>query len=409
MGASLRILEADFETFGTVELRGKESVGLYNYCSHPDTRVLMLGYKLPNSTQRLLWQSHLGPMPSELRTALLDSEVWILSYNSSFERYIFQFKCGIIIPISRFIDPQVCSRYLSMPGKLETDCEILGMPKELAKDARGEELIDLFCMPEHTVVYDWTTHPKEWEEFGQYCIQDLVAEAELLRRQEILQAHPLPPFERRLWEFDQKVNDRGWPVDVEFVRKAYALACRSKKEALDKQNKITGLQNANSTDQLKPWLKARGYPFNTLRKETVDSVLKDPDVKLTPEAREVLTARREASSTSYQKLAAILQRVSLDGFLRGLFIFMGSARCGRWAGAGVQPHNFPRPGVVGEVKDKDGKVIEKGQDFEDLDVVQEAREIIYREDYETIEKKYKSVLLVIKNLLRTVFVAPMEK
>lgn len=412
----MMILEADFETFGTVELKGAESVGIYNYCSHPDTRVLMLGYKLPDSNERRLWQPFLGPMSKELRNALLDPNVWILSYNSAFERLIFQFKCGITIPASRFIDPQVSSRYLSMPGKLETDCQILDLPPELTKDARGEELIDLFCkphvikkkkdVPEHTVVYDWTTHLKEWEEFGQYCLQDLVAEAELLRRQEILRAHPLPPFERKLWEFDQKVNDRGWPVDVEFVRKAYALACRSKQEALDKQNAITGLANANSTDQLKPWLKARGYPFNTLRKETVDSVLKDPDVKLTAEARQVLMARREASSTSYQKLSAILQRVSPDGRLRGMFVFMGSPRCGRWAGAGVQPHNFPRPGVVGEIKNEAGDVIEKGRDFEDLDVVQDARNMILQEDYEGIKKKYKSVLLVVKSLLRTVFVAP---
>src|ERR1700694_3022740 len=412
----MRVLEADFETFGTVVLRGQESVGIYNYCSHQDTRVLMLGYKLPNDPNRKLWEPALGPMSSELRAALLDPDVFILAYNSAFERYIFQFKCGITIPASRFIDPQVSSRYLSMPGKLEMDCKILDMPPELAKDARGEELIDLFCMPhvikkkkdkpEHTVVYDWTPHPTEWEEFGRYCLQDLVAEAELLRRQEILQAYPLPPFERKLWEFDQKVNDRGWPVDVDFVRKAYKLAVRSKQEALDRQNKITGLKNANSTDQLKPWLKARGYPFNTLRKETVDSVLKDPDVKLTLEAREVLVARREASSTSYQKLSAILQRVSPDGRLRGMFVFMGSPRCGRWPGSGVQPHNFPRPGIVGEVKDKDGTVIEKGHDFEDLDVVRDAREMILREDYDGIKKKYKSVLLVVKSLLRTVFVAP---
>lgn len=399
-----RILEADFETFGTVDIRGSESVGIYNYACHPETRILMLGYKLPNDSTRKLWFPHLGPMPADLKAALLDPAVFILSYNSAFERYVFQFKCGITIPASRFIDPQVYSRYLSMPGKLESDCDILDLPQELAKDSRGEELIDLFCMPhaikkkkdvpEHTVVYDWTTHPKEWEEFGQYCIQDLVAEAELLRRQEILGAYPLPPFEQKLWEFDQKVNDRGWPVDVEFVKRAYALACRSKQEALDRQNKITGLENANSTDQLKPWLKARGYPFNTLRKETVDSVLKDPDVKLTSEARDVLNARREASSTSYQKLAAILQRVGSDHKMRGLFVYMGSARCGRWAGSGVQPHNFARPAVI------------NGHDFEDMDVVREAREMIMREDYEGIKEKYKSVLLVVKSVLRTVFVAP---
>ncbi len=392
----MRLLEADFETFGTVELRGQESVGIYNYCSHKDTRILMLGYKLPNQERRL-WQPHLGPMPDDLRAALLDPDVLILAYNSAFERYIFQFKCGITIPASRFIDPQVCSRYLSMPGKLETDCEILGLPPELTKDKRGEELIDLFCqphvikkkkdVPEHTVVYDHVSHPKEWEEFGRYCIQDLVAEAELLRRQEILGAHPLPPFERELWEFDQRVNNVGIPVDRDFVIKAHKLAVRAKQEAKDRQNAITGLQNANSTTQLLPWVQERGYPFSTLNKNTVESVLNDPEVKLTEECREVLMARKEAGSTSYTKLSAIMRQICSDDRLRNMFVFLGSPRCGRWSGNSVQIQNLARPDKV----------------FEEMENVLVAREMIRQEDYDGLKKRFGSVLLVVKNLIRTVF------
>jgi DNA polymerase len=221
-----------------------------------------------------------------------------------------------------------------------------------------------------------------------------VAEEEVSRRMEILGVLPLPPFERRVWEFDQRVNDRGMPVDREFVEKAYKLALRSKQEALDKQNAMTGLENANSTDQLKPWLKARGYPFNTLRKETVESVMIDPEAKLTPEAIAVLKARKEASSTSYQKLAAILRQLSPDNRLRGQFVYMGSARCGRWAGNAVQLQNMARPAVI------------NGHDFENMDVIREARELVCDEKYDEIKAKYGSVLLVIKSLIRTVFVAP---
>ena len=395
----MKLLEADFETFGTVELRGTESVGIYNYCSHKDTRVLMLGYKLPNAN-RELWQPHLGPMPTELRAALLDPTVSILAYNSAFERLIFQYKCGITIPASRFVDPQVSSRYLSMPGKLEDDCNILDMPLELTKDKRGEELIDLFCqphtikkkkdVPEHTVVYDHTTHPKEWEEFGRYCLQDLVAEAELLRRQEILGAYPLPPFERKLWEFDQKVNDRGILVDVDFVTKAYKLAKRSKRESQESQNQITGLENANSTTQLLPWAQEQGYPFGTIRKDTVASVLNDPEIELSEKCRLVLTKRLEAGSTSYTKLGAILRSVSPDGRLRGQFIFMGASRTGRFSGTRVQLQNFARPTA----------------EFENIDTLTEARELIRLEKYDEIKTRFGSVLTTVKNCLRTSFVAP---
>jgi hypothetical protein len=176
------------------------------------------------------------------------------------------------------------------------------------------------------------------------------------------------------------------------------LAMRSKQEALDRQNLATGLNNANSVDQLLPWVKARGYTFSTLNKNTVTSVLKDPEIKLTPECRAVLIARGESSSTSYTKLIAILKRISPDGMLRNQFIYMGSPRCGRWSGNAVQMHNFARPLVVGKCPANP-----EGYDFEDMDVVREAREMVMREDYDGIKAKYLSVLLVVKSLIRTAF------
>lgn len=404
----MRILRLDFETFSEAPINGADSVGLWNYVNHNSTQVLMAAYKLPGAKEVLLWQPHLGPMPEDLRAALLDPEVMVSAFNSTFERYVLQFRLGIKIPVDRFLDPQVGARYLSLPGDLEECSIILGLPKSLAKDDRGHDLIKLFSQPqpnkkkrgEVQTYYqaNHETHPKEWQEFCEYCIQDVVAEEEVTRRETLLGALPLPPSERKLWEFDQKVNDRGMPVDREFVTKAYALATRSKQEALDRQNAITGLQNANSTDQLKPWAKERGYPFNTLRKETVESVLKDPDVVLTPECRAVLKARSEASSTSYQKLDAISRQLSPDDQLRGQFIFLGSPRCGRWAGNAVQLHNMARPGVLGKTDENPN-----GYDFEDMDVFREARQMVLNQDYDGINEKYKSVLLVIKSLIRSSF------
>jgi DNA polymerase len=207
----------------------------------------------------------------------------------------------------------------------------------------------------------------------------------------ILKALPLPEFEQRLWIFDQAVNDRGMPVDVDFVSKMYKLAVRAKEEAKLNFEKTTGVKNANSPTQIKVWAKTQGYPYGTLRKDTVTSVLKDPEIKLTDACRAALKMRAEAASTSYQKLGKILEAVSPDGMLRGQFIFLGSPRCGRWSGNAVQLQNMARPLVVG------------GHDFEDQTVVQEARALVYGEKYDEIKAKYGSVLLVVKSLIRTVF------
>src|SRR6202790_822679 len=99
----------------------------------------------------------------------------------------------------------------------------------------------------------------------------------------LLGVFPLPERERRIWLFDQKVNDRGMPTDRVFVEKAFAIADRNKQEKLEEQNKATGLENANSTTQLLPWVQDRGYPLANLRKQNIELVLKDPEDELTPE------------------------------------------------------------------------------------------------------------------------------
>ncbi len=403
-------MHADFESRSPVS---PGDVGLHNYIFHPQTEPLFLWYNIGGAGYQCwrIWEYEEfktrdwenTPVPQDLDEALNDPKVSLVAFNSVFERYMFR-KLGYEIPASRFIDPQVGGRYLSLPASLDVQCRVMDIPAHLAKYERGDELIKLFCEkvivkqtkknPGREYYNDWTTHSKEWQEFLNYGKQDVVAEGELLRRMRILRALPLPEFEQRMWLLDQLVNDRGMPVDVAFVRKMYALAVRAKEEAKKNFEAMTGVTNANSPTQIKKWAKTQGYPYGTLKKDTVTSVLKDPDIKLTDTCRAALKLRAEAASTSYQKLGKILEAVSPDGRLRGQFIFMGSSRCGRWSGNAVQLHNFARPAVVG------------GYDFEDQKVVKEARQLIYGENYGEIKAKYGSVLLVVKSLIRTVFVAP---
>lgn len=400
-------LHTDFESRGTVELQGNESVGLHNYWTHPQTEPLMLSWSYADEPVEL-WQMHLGLMPDKLRKGLEDKNQMLAAFNSPFERYGFKYKIGIDIPIERWADPQASARYLSLPASLDKVGTVLNLPFNLAKDARGEALIDLFCYPHYTkkkrgeepVMYwnDWNTHPSEWLEFCNYCRQDTVAERELMRRMTMLKAFPLPPFEREIWEFDQLVNDRGMPTDVQFVTNAYTLAERSKQEHKDALNTLTGLENANSTQQMLAWVQERGYEPNTLRKDTLTSQLKY-NTSLTDACRQGLILRQAASSTTYKKLGAIIRQVSSDGRLRNQFIYMGSSRCGRWSGNAVQLHNMARPGVLKNARGEE-------YSFEEDEVTTDARNMIYRMDYDGILDKYGSVLLTVKNCIRTVFDVP---
>jgi DNA polymerase len=340
---------------------------------------------------------------------LKDPNEEVSAFNSAFERHDLDILVGVKIPASRFQDPQASARYLSLPASLEDVGTVLGLPHELRKDKQGKALIEFFSLPKvrtkkqggGTYFNDHTTHPAEFAQFGEYCKQDVRAEREIARRLRLLGVYPLPPRERAVWIFDQGVNDRGIPVDRKFVQNLFKMADRDKKDKKAEQDKATGLANSNSVDQLLPWVRQRGYPLNNLRKENIQIVLKDSEVNLTKECRDVLEARMIASSTSYKKLQAILRNISPDDRLRNQFIFMGSSRCGRWSGNSVQLHNMARP---------DGT-------FEDMENVLKARNFVYADDYYGMKSAFKdekknifySPLIISKNLIRTVFVAPTGK
>ena len=404
------MLEIDFETRSLVELRGKLSVGLFNYATHPSTEWLMLAWAFDDEPVQIWFPDE--PIPERLKKAFEDPKIFIAAFNSSFERYILQFKLGYAIPASRFQDPQASGRYLSLPASLGEQGDVLGLPDELKKDKRGEELIELFSKPrrrkkrgQEPIYYfrDKTTNPKEWEEFCSYCIQDVRTEREIIRRQKLLGVFPLPPLERKIWLLDQAINDRGMPTSRTFATKGLQLAEFDKESQIQALNKLTGLDNANSRDQMLQWIQTQGYTENSLRKGAVEATLKYDRDKLTPLGIQALEARKAASSTSYQKMAAILRQLNPDDRLRGQFVFMGSAACGRWAGNAVQLHNMARPLEC----------------FEDEEFLDWARAMVLGLDAEAMklwfadlpnEKRAQgSVLLTVKSCLRTTFVAKSGK
>ena len=403
------ILHLDFETRSTQELRGQKSVSVYNYCQHESTSWLMLGWAIDDRPVEVWFPEE--PMPDELQKAF-NSDADILAFNSAFERLVLKHKVGIDLSASRFQDPQPSARYLSLPASLDDVSEILDLQIEMRKDKRGDKLIDIFSKPSkkkkkrgEPVEYyfkDKTTNPDEWLEFVEYCKRDVIAEREIARRLKLLKVFPLPPKEREIWLLDQKINDRGICVDIDFVQKALKLATREKEEAIAANDKRTGLENSNSNKQLIEWCRTQGYSHTSLEKDVVKAQLEFNE-NITPLCREVLEARKSASSTTYKKLPTILRQVSSDGRLRGSFMFMGSPRCGRWSSGATQLHNMARPNDI----------------FEDPVNIDSARQMIYQEDYDGLREKFGpmlmphkedkdytgTILLVVKYTIRTAFVA----
>lgn len=384
----------DYETASEIDLSER---GLDNYARHKSTRILMMSYASGENPGEL-WEPRLGSLPEKIRAKLLDPAIKKICWNATFEWNITKHVLGIEIPFDQFLDVMVWARHLSLPGSLEDCGEVLGLKEEEAKIKDGKRLIHKFCEPfrlggEETLFgitepefHDSVSDPEDWEKFRQYCLRDCETERTLLK---IMMKLPLPEIEQKGWELDQKINQRGVPVNVRFVDNALALAQKSKDTLQKVLKEKTALENPNSRDQILEWAKGQGYPFESMGKAFVTAAIADPG--LTPLGQEVLKIRQEASKTSFKKFEKIKNIVSFDQMLRNQFMFMGAPRSGRWSGSGVQIHNLPRP----------NKAVEKNY----------ARAIwlVLNGDYEIAAKEFPSIIDLVTSVTRSFVQAPVGK
>lgn len=336
----------DFETRSPLDLK---KAGLDNYSKHPETKVLMMAWAFDESAPQL-WFPEETKLPDHILLMLTRKEILKVAFNVEFERTIAREVLGIDIPINHWVDPGVMARYASIAGSLGFVGEVLGLPEDEAKSAAGAKLIKVFCSPNKKGEFnDKTTHPEEWAQFGEYCRQDVVAERKILEK---LKAFQLPSLEEKIWFLDQTINDRGIPVDLEFVAGGKNIVAEERNRLMTELTALTNLENANSRIQMLRWLQGHGYEFKSLGKKWVDQTLNDTTSPLSEDGRRGLELRKQLAKSSTAKLEALANFVGPDGVLRRQYVYGGAARTMRWSGRAVQLQNLPR----GSVKDVEGAV-----------------------------------------------------
>jgi DNA polymerase len=150
----------------------------------------------------------------------------------------------------------------------------------------------------------------------------------------------LPKRERRVWELDQQINQRGIAIDLDFVCAAKKIADQLFKRAIEEFRSLTGV-NPTQVEKVRNWLADRGLPLENLEADTIEDALAG---ELSPTVRQVLKIRSLVAASSLKKFTAMQACVGSDGRARGLFQYHG-ATPGRWVGRIVQPQNFPRPTI----------------------------------------------------------------
>lgn len=370
----------DFEVFSKLDLK---KVGTDRYSRHKSTKPLMLAYALNDGPEEQWVPAEGEPMPKRLKEMLLDHEVIKQSWNWAFEWHIYANCLGIIIPPEQARCTMTLASTLSLPMGLGAAGKVLRVKQDMKKDAEGKKLIKLFCGPlKPTKKYPATrathiTHPDEWEAFKFYNRRDITAEREIYR---LIRRWEMPDHEWALWALDQRINQRGIPINLDTVHAATEAVTNVREERLAELVEETGLDNPKSPKQLLGWLQDQGYPYYDLKAghvrkhiETLNERMQlecnnpDPDdIKL----ERVLRLRQDISKTSLDKFFALERATADDGRLRNCLQFAGAGRTWRWSGRIYQPQNLAKPSKAYEDPEKLAQVVEDlkamhWQDFEE--------------------------------------------
>lgn len=218
--------------------------------------------------------------------------------------------------------------------------------------------------------------PGKWATFKKYNQRDVEVEMLIQRK---LRNFPVPDFVWDEYHIDQEINDRGVRIDMDLVEKAIDMDTRSRCKLTEKMQAITNLENPNSVQQMKQWLSDNGMEVDSLGKKAVAALLKTAP----PELTEVLELRQQLAKSSVKKYQTMQRAVCSDSRARGMFMFYGANRTGRWAGRLIQLQNLPQ------------------NHLPDLDA---ARALVKSGDYEAVKMIYEDVPDTLSQLIRTAFI-----
>lgn len=387
----------DFETFSDVDIK---KAGLYKYVESPAFDILLIAWAVDDEPVRIIDLTQ-GEDPEPFLKVAYDEDTVLRSYNAAFEHATLNTwlkrRNLPTLPIGAWRCTMAHGLYCGYTAGLAATGEAMGLPQDKRKLSIGAALICKFCVPgkekaaplvDGLVAEEDTltkvrrriaAEPEKWELFKQYCMQDVETEREIERR---LKKWPMPAREQILWELTVEANITGVGVDRQLVDEALYLSGAEQAALVDEAQRISGLDNPKSVQQLMKWLNEEiDGEVTDLRKGTVADLLK-AGVSSDRAAR-MLELRQLMSKTSTKKYDALAAATCDDGRVRGMMFYYGANRSGRWAGRIVQPQNLPQ---------------------NHLPCLDYARERVKALDAEMIKVCWGSVPDTLSQLIRTAFI-----
>ena len=375
-------LSIDIETKSSIDI---QKSGLYKYAQSPDFEVLLFAYQWDEDPVELVDLTAGEEIPEWVLDELVNPETWKHAYNAAFEWYCLN-RAGYETPLEQWRCTMMHGLYCGYTAGLDATGRAIGLPQDKQKLTTGKALIRYFCVPckptksNGNRTWNLPKHaPEKWVLFKEYCKQDVVTEHEIWKRLEI---YPVPEEEEALWQMDIRMNAFGVRVDEALIDGALSIDEICTEKLTGEAIRITGLQNPNSTAQLKAWIEQQtGREVPGLTKENVTELLARNDIS--EEVRRVLEIRQQLGKTSIKKYVAMKAAKGEGERIRGLTQFYGANRTGRWAGRLVQMQNLPR---------------------NYLKTLDEARNLVKAKNYTGVRLIYGNVPDTLSQLIRTAFI-----
>lgn len=392
----MKELSIDLETYSDVDIKKS---GVYKYTESDNFEILLFAISIDSGPVIVYDLASGNTIPIKIIKALTDESVIKWAFNASFERicisswlrkYYPEHFTSYSIPedtVGNYLNPSswrctlVWSAYMGLPLSLDGVGAVLGLEEQKMKE--GKDLIRYFCTPckptkvNRNRTRNLPSHaPEKWALFKSYNKRDVEVELSIKQK---LHNFPVPEFIWEEYHLDQEINDRGISIDMNLVTNAIAFDERSKRELSEQIQALTNIDNPNSVLQMKNWLSEKGVETDTLGKKAVSDLIKT----IPEELASILALRQQLAKSSVKKYQAMKNAVCKDNRARGMFMFYGANRTGRWAGRIIQLQNLPQNHMA------------------DLS---EARSIVASGDYEMLETLYDDIPDTLSQLIRTAFI-----
>lgn len=383
----MKKINIDIETYSPADIT---KTGVYKYVEPDEFEVLMVAYSIDESEETELFESF-NKFPQWFLDALVDPEIEKWAFNANFEHTALSKATGLHLPIEQWNCTMVQAARAGYPMSLGAAAKAMGLEQQ--KDTKGSALIRYFSIPcKPTKANGMRTRnlpehdPVKWQQFKDYCIQDVVTEMAILDK---VKNFPVSDFEKNLWYLDQKINGHGVQLDQVMVNNAIEIYENYLEKLKHESMALTGLTNSNSPAQLMSWLAENGTEVSNLTKENVKALVADLE---NGDVKRVLELRQEMAKTSVKKYYAMRASVCEDSRCRGLLQFGGATRTFRWGGRLIQVQNLPQNHIY-------------VNEEEDIDNLTLARNLVVQKDSEFFEMLFGNVPDTLSQMIRTAFVA----